>query len=195
MHSVDAVQWVHLSERERLPLLRSSGNTSSFLTYLHKLGTVEKFLTLCLLDLSTFYAFFYRGLPTKDINNLRQEKFLERFSTKHRALPTSSDGVDMIFLPLCRDSLRIQTKRANYQALTWNQAGKANQNVPAPEIHDWELAVGKLEFKWTEGALMLQELVEVLIARFLIVFLQSQLGIDLYLSVATQYISTFFIWK
>ena len=54
-------------------------------------------------------------------------------------------------------------RRANYQSLIWYEATNPKPFLPPPEEHGWELVDGKLDFKWTEGLLMPQEPVDVLL--------------------------------
>ena len=99
---------------------------------------------------------------TGDINKLRLDKFLERYSAKNDILSTY-DGVDLSLLPPCRYSLRMHAERANYQALIWYNADQADPNIPEPCGHGWDVTNGKLEIKWTSGNLMPQELVDLVI--------------------------------
>ena len=71
-----------------------------------------------------------------DINKLRHQKFLERFGTTPSVLLDTYNGVDMSLLPPCRDSLRMHVKRANFQALVWNDADKANAFILARAGYD-----------------------------------------------------------
>ena len=114
--------------------------------------------------LEEFVCLLYsKNSGTNDINIMRYEKFLERFSAKSGTLITTYDGVDMSLLPPCRSALKMHVKRANYQALIWYMADHAAPNIPSPDGHGWEVIDGQLEIKWTEGDLLPQELVDVLV--------------------------------
>lgn len=113
--------------------------------------------------LEHFTCLLYRGSATKDINKLRHEKFVERFSVKQGKLLSSYSGVDMSLLPPCRESLKMHVRRANYQALIWYHADKAVPDIPPAEGNGWKVVDGKLEYTWAEGELMPKELVEVLV--------------------------------
>ena len=65
------------------------------------------------------------GSKFGDINSLRYEKFIDRFSGKQGEMMTSYNGVDMTLLPPCRESLKMHVRRANYQALIWKKADQA----------------------------------------------------------------------
>lgn len=112
--------------------------------------------------LENFTCLLYKGVVTDDINKLRHEKYLERFSVKSGGVLSSYTGVDMSLLPPCHRSLRMHIKRANYQALIWYQADHPNPNIPQPEEHGWRIASGQLEINWTDGDLMPQDLVDLL---------------------------------
>ena len=63
--------------------------------------------------LGHFTCLLYGNRPTSDINVVRYEKFMERFTAKSGVLSTY-DGVDMSLSPPCRDSFRMHIRRANY---------------------------------------------------------------------------------
>ena len=56
-------------------------------------------------------------------------------------------------------------KRANYQALIWCQVDMADVTIPPPDRHGWEVKDGKLDYKWTAGELMPDELSDVLVEK------------------------------
>ena len=86
------------------------------------------------------------GSKLGDINSLRYEKFIERFSVKPGEVLTSYNGVDMSHLPPCRESLKMHVRRANYQALIWKKADQATPSIPLPDGHGWNTNVeGELE--------------------------------------------------
>ena len=64
-------------------------------------------------DLEKFTCLMY-GSKLGDINSLRYEKFIDRFSGKQGEMMTSYNGVDMSLLPPCRESLKMHVRRANY---------------------------------------------------------------------------------
>ena len=84
-------------------------------------------------------------------------------STKPGIFLSGCTGIDLSLLPPCRDALRIHIKRANYQALIWHQVDQAVPCIPQLDGHGWDTEHKKLESKWTEGDLLPQELVEVLV--------------------------------
>ena len=103
------------------------------------------------------------GSKLGDINSLRYEKFIERFSAKPGEVLTSYNGVDMSLLPPCRESLKMHVRRANYQALIWKKADQATPSIPGPDGHGWNTNVeGELEICWTNGNLMPQELADII---------------------------------
>jgi hypothetical protein len=89
-------------------------------------------------------------------------KNFNRDSVPSGTLLSTYSGVDMSLLPPCRNSVRMHAVRANYQAFLWYNADKAIPNIPPPSGHGWNVADDKLGIQWTEGDLMPQELVEVL---------------------------------
>ena len=76
---------------------------------------------------------------------------------------SSYNGIDISLLPPCRDALKMHIRRANYQAMIWYQADKADANVPPPEVHGWALKDDKLDYKWTSGDLMPPELSNIVV--------------------------------
>ena len=78
-------------------------------------------------------------------------------------LLSSYNGVDMSLLPPCKDALRMHIRHANYQALIWYQADQAVQNLPPADGHGCCTTDGKLEIKWTEGDMLPQELVDIML--------------------------------
>ena len=76
---------------------------------------------------------------------------------------SSNKGVDMSLLPPCKDCLRNHLRRVNYQSLIWHKARYAKPSYPPADEHGWQHTDGNLQFKWTDGLLMPQELVDVLL--------------------------------
>ena len=69
----------------------------------------------------------------------------------------------MSLLPPCRESLKMYVRRANYQALIWKKADQATPSIPGPDGYGWNANVeGELEFCWTNGNLMPQELADII---------------------------------
>ena len=92
------------------------------------------------------------GSKLGDINSLRYEKFIERFSAKPGEVLTGYNGVDMSLLPSCRESLKMHVRRANYEALIWKKADQATPIIPGPDGHGWNTNVeGGLAICWTNG--------------------------------------------
>ena len=52
----------------------------------------------------------------------------------------------------------MHIRRANFQALNWFEADKADTRIPPPDEHGWEVKDGQLDYKWTSGELMPPEL-------------------------------------
>ena len=68
----------------------------------------------------------------------------------------------MSLLPPSEDALRMHIERANYQAFVWYNADKVRPRIPQPCWHGWTMDDGQLSFRWTEGDLLPQELVNTL---------------------------------
>ena len=113
--------------------------------------------------LEHFTCQLYGGTSETDINELRFQKFQNRFSSSQGDLLNSYSGIDMSLLPPCQDSLRMHIQRSNFQALVWNSADKAAPALPSANGHGWQIIDGKLQIKWTDGLFMPQELVDILI--------------------------------
>ena len=113
-------------------------------------------------QLEEFCCLLYGGSAPFDINVLRHEKFIQRFSPKPGTLLSTYSGVDMSLLPPCKDAMEMHLRRATYQALVWYNANKANPDIPSPCGQGWEMDDGHLSIKWTESDLLPQELVNVL---------------------------------
>ena len=133
-----------------------------FLPTFHALGSRVDIEDRVFKDLEKFTCLMY-GSKLGDINSLRYEKFIERFSAKPGEVLTSYNGVDMSLLPPCRESLKMHVRRANYQALIWKKADQATPSIPGPDGHGWNTNVeGELEICWTNGNLMPQELADII---------------------------------
>ena len=133
-----------------------------FLSTFHALGSRVDIEDRVFKDLEKFTCLMY-GSKLGDINSLRYEKFIERFSAKPGEVLTSYNGVDMSLLPPCRESLKMHVRRANYQALIWKKADQATPSIPGPDGHGWNTNVeGELEICWTNGNLMPQELADII---------------------------------
>ena len=103
------------------------------------------------------------GRKLGDINSLRYEKFIQRFSTKPGEVLTSYNGVDMSLLPPCQESLKMHVRRENYQSLIWKKADEATPSIPGPDGHGWNTNVeGELEICWTNSNLIPQELADII---------------------------------
>ena len=103
------------------------------------------------------------GSKLGDINSLKYETFIERFSVKPGKVLTSYNRVDMSLLPPRRESLKMYVRRANYQALIWKKAYQATPSIPGPDGHGWNTNVeGELEICWTSDNLMPQELADII---------------------------------
>ena len=72
-----------------------------FLSAFHARGSGVDIENRVFKDLEKFSCLMY-GSKLGDINSLRYEKFIERFSAKPGAVMTSDNGVDMSLLPPCR---------------------------------------------------------------------------------------------
>ena len=114
-------------------------------------------------QLERFTCLLYGSSTTSDINVLQFDRFLARFTSKPGMLLSSYNGVDMSLLPPCKDALRMHIRCANYQALIWYQADQTVQNLPPADGHGWCTTDGKLEIKWTEGDMLPQELVDIML--------------------------------
>ena len=103
------------------------------------------------------------GSKLGDINSLRYEEFIERFSAKPGEVLTSYNGVDMSLVPSCRESLKMHVRRANYQALIWKKADQATPSIPGPDGHGCNTDVeGELEICSTNGSRMPQKLADII---------------------------------
>ena len=103
------------------------------------------------------------GSKLGDINSLRYEKFIDRFSAKPGEVLTSYNGVDVSLLPPCRESLKMHMRRANYQVPTWKKADQATPIIPGPDRRGWNTNIkGELEISWTNSDLMPQELADII---------------------------------
>ena len=137
-----------------------------FLPTFHALGTSVDVADSVFEDLEKFTCLMY-GSKSADINSLRHEKFIERFSTKPGMVLTSYDGVDISLLPPCRESLRMHIRRANYQTLIWKKADDPTPSIPGPDGHGWTIDNnGQLEICWLAGNPMPQELADVIASPF-----------------------------
>ena len=113
--------------------------------------------------LETYVCAMY-GKPTySDINKLRFDLFSQRYQSKTDHVLSNYDGIDLSLLPPCRDCLHMHILRANYQALIWNSADKAYQEIPSPDGHGWKLdEIGNISFEWTKGEILPNELIDIL---------------------------------
>ena len=57
----------------------------------------------------------------------------------------------------------MHIQRANYQAMIWNNSLERYPEIPSPVGHGWVLdESGKLNYDWTKGDIMPQELVDII---------------------------------
>ena len=145
----------------KIVALRTLRRNEEYLDVFLSLGKTLELTESVLTKLEEFVCKLYGKSNMKDINSLRYSKFLERFRAKPGMLLSTYNGIYMSLLPPCRDCLKMHIKRVNYQALI--KADQAVHDVPSPSGHGWQIENDKLELKWTDNELMLQELVDVLV--------------------------------
>ena len=148
----------------KLTAMKLLKNHPGFIDVFKEVGKSTEITDAVFQSLEHFTCLMYGGPHAPlDINKLRYEKFLQRFSAKASALLSAYDGIDMSLLPPCRDTLVMHIRRVNYQAYIWNLADKATACIPSPVEHGWLLNDGVLDFKWMQGDLMPQDLADVLV--------------------------------
>ncbi|KAG1651429.1 hypothetical protein GQR58_027101 [Nymphon striatum] len=77
-----------------------------------------------------------------DVNKLRYEMFRSR-----------KGDISSGQLPPCKDALKQQTNRANYQAAIWRRSLQNSPEIPSPTNgHGWNVVEGKLGICWLTGA-------------------------------------------
>ena len=97
------------------------------------------------------------------VNKLRYDLFMQNIRPKSGYVLSSFDGIDMSLLPPCQDSLYMHIQRANYQAWIWNSSLERYPEIPSPVGHGWVLDESdKLNYDWTKGDIMPQELVDII---------------------------------
>ena len=102
------------------------------------------------------------GSKLGDIDSLRYEKFIERFSAKPGEVLTSYNGVDMSFLPTRRESENA-CEKSKLSSIIWKKADQATPSIPGPDGHGWNTNVEvELEICWTNGNLMPQILADII---------------------------------
>ena len=77
-------------------------------------------------------------------------------------LLSTQSGVEISLLPPFKDSIQMHRERVNYQGLLWYKSDKANPSTPSSSEESWEMENEQLAIKWSEGDLLLLELVQVL---------------------------------
>ena len=66
-------------------------------------------------------------------------------------------------LPPCRSSLKLHILRANYQAAIWRRAFSANQDIPSPNGHGWNVTDdGEVTPEWLGRRPAPEEVLELL---------------------------------
>eukprot|EP00919_Chromeraceae_sp_WS-2016_P042231 GHVR01100473.1.p1 GENE.GHVR01100473.1~~GHVR01100473.1.p1 ORF type:complete len:342 (+),score=36.08 GHVR01100473.1:35-1060(+) len=150
---------VFIRKGKLLPL-RLLQKNPQYIPVFTRLGTTAELDQQMLSDLESFSCLMYGAKSGEhNIDKLRYTMFMTRFTTKGPLL-SSDTGIDLSLLPPCKSSLKMHCLRANYQALIWNTADLANPNLPKPHGHGWALRGDKLEYQWSSGKMLPQELVE-----------------------------------
>ena len=145
--------------------LRILKNNPRYTPSFTSLGTSSDLTDDQFQNLEAFTCLLYgskSGVNTS-INKLRYTMFTTRF-TPNGQLLSSESGIDLSLLPPCASSLRMHIKRVNYQCLIWNRAGMTYPSLPEPEdSNGWILCDGMLQCKWTDGDMLPQELVDLIV--------------------------------
>ena len=112
--------------------------------------------------LEKFTCDLYKYGHTTGINKLREKMYKAKAKPKVSVL-SQDEGVDLSLLPPCRRSLLMHIKRANYQCLSWMNAGTAQLRLPSPVGHGWRMEGHELDFHWFDGDMLPQTLVDVIV--------------------------------
>ena len=116
-------------------------------------------------DIQKFVCSMY-GKPTyTNTDKVCHDIFKSRYEPKSKkSFFTIHNGINLSLLPPCTSTLRLHTKRANYQTYIWKHSHIPYVNLPSPVDNGWKLAEsGDLIVDWTSGDIMPQQLVDLLV--------------------------------
>ena len=109
-----------------------------------------------------FVCVLYGKPKYTEVNKLRYDSFLNKCQGNGDVLDTYC-GIDMSLLPPCQSALTMHVKRVNYQVYVWLHSHENNPALPNVEESGWQLNNDNtLEYKWSSGNIVPQELVEIL---------------------------------
>ena len=74
------------------------------------------------------------------------------------------NSCDMSLLPPCRDSLEVHILCVNYQSYIWCHADDKQPDLPDLEVSGWKVGTEGIEYEWTSGDIVPQELIDILCA-------------------------------
>ena len=90
---------------------------------LAKIGQERQCSESLINDMEAFICAIYGGSTYSNINKLRYDMFLRKYSSSSGSnVINVSDGTDMSLLPPCRSALEMHIRRVNYQVFIWVRA-------------------------------------------------------------------------
>jgi len=148
--------------RGKLSAIKLLNKQADFIATFILFGTTPTVSDEMFAQLEHFVCCLYGYQSYTDINKLRYDIFRQRFSPRPGQTLSSYDGVDISLLPICKSTLLMHIKRANYQAFTWNCADHAKPQVPTPENHGWKFdESGRLVIDWMMDSPLPDELLDI----------------------------------
>lgn len=132
-----------------------------YISTLAKLGQDHECTEELLYDIEKFVCCIYGKPKYSEVNKLRFDTFCKK-NQGHGNILDSYNSVDMSLLPPCRASLEMHVRRVNYQLYVWLHSHENYPQLPDLEKSGWKLGPVGIEYNWTSGNIVPQELVDIL---------------------------------
>ena len=155
---------VHLSDEEKLLPLKLVEKNHQYIPIFARIGQERQCSESLINDMEAFTCVIYGGTTYSNINKLRYDIFLRKYSSSSgRNVINVSDGTDMRLLPPCRSDLEMHIRRVNYQVFIWVHAHENSPELPTIQDRGLKLSERDIEYQWTkENLIVPQQLVEIL---------------------------------
>lgn len=135
----------------------------NFVSVLSRLGQEHVCSEELLEEVEEFVCAIYGKPKYKDINKLRYDCFCKK-NQGHGNILNSYNTIDMSLLPPCRGSLEMHSRRVSYQTYIWLHAVDNRPDLPDIRESGWKEGENGIEFEWTSGAIVPEELIDILCA-------------------------------
>lgn len=147
--------------RGKVSPLKLVEKNPDFVEILGKLGQEHACSSELQTGIERFICAVYGKPSYTDINKLRHDTFCKK-NQSHGNILDSYNSIDMSLLPPCRDSLQMHILRANYQSYIWLHADEKLPVLPDLDESGWKVGAEGIEYVWTKGEIVPQELIDIL---------------------------------